>query len=99
MTHPTVPPPSHEIRANENRVRLPLVLIVIGLTIWSGFLALGAYLGISEQAPNHDPRRAWVMLISSGGFLLFWLIALVWRRQRLRRTGSRQPVRGRPDER
>ena len=99
MTNLSLPSPSDENRGKKNRVRLPLVVIAIGLVMWGGFLALGAYLGLSDQVPSHDPRRAWVMLISSGGFLLFWLLALVWRGRRLRRTGPSQPEQGQSNDR
>ncbi len=94
MTCPSVLPPSNGNKSGPGRGRLPLLVIAVGLMVWGGFLALGAYLGISDQAPSHDPRRAWVMLISSGGFLLFWLFALMLRGRRLRRTSHRQQKPG-----
>jgi len=74
---------------------MPLVVIVVGLVLWGGFLALGAYLGISGQAPSRDARRAWVILFSVGGFLLFWLLALLWRGWRLRRRHFSPPKQSR----
>ena len=47
-----------------------------GLVAWGCFLALGAYLGLDPQTPDHDWRRVLVVAATTGGFLLFWLAAL-----------------------
>jgi hypothetical protein len=91
--HPTPPTENScsKSGSSENKIQLPLVLILLGLGLWGGFLAYGAYLGISDQAPSHDPRRAWIMLICVGSFLLFWLTALALRGKRANQPSGSQP--------
>ena len=69
---------------NQNRVWLPVVIIVAGIAVWGILLAIGAYLGITDEAPSYDIRRAGIMLAATAGFLTFWLAALALRRRRLR---------------
>ena len=69
---------------NQIRVWLPVIIIGAGIAVWGILLALGAYLGISDEAPSYDARRAGIMLTATTGFLGFWLAALALRRRRLR---------------
>jgi membrane protein DedA with SNARE-associated domain len=62
--------------------RLLLWAIIGGLVAWGCLLALGAYLGLDPQTPDRDYRRLWVVVATTGGFLLLWLLALAWRGRR-----------------
>jgi hypothetical protein len=62
--------------------RLLMGLLLGGLVAWGCFLGLGAYLGLDPQTPDRDWRRVLVVVATSGGFLLFWLAALAFRRRR-----------------
>jgi hypothetical protein len=62
--------------------RLLLWAIVAAVAAWGGLLALGAYLGLDPQTPDGDFRRLWVVAATTGGFLLFWLVALLIRGRR-----------------
>ncbi len=72
------------VQQNQNRIWLPILIIVGGIAVWGILLALGAYLGLTDEAPNFDARRAGIMLAATGGFLLFWLAALALRSRRLK---------------
>lgn len=43
-----------------------VALIGLALAVWGGLHAYGAYLF------NHDPRRAVITSLCTGGFLAFW---------------------------
>jgi hypothetical protein len=62
--------------------RLLLWAIVGGLVAWGCLLGLGAYLGLDPQTPDRDYRRLWVVVAMTGGFLVFWLLALATKRRR-----------------
>ncbi len=56
--------------------------IVAALALWGMLLGLGAYLGLDPQTPDRDFRRLWIVAGMTGGFLAFWLGALLLRRRR-----------------
>jgi hypothetical protein len=60
-----------------------ILLIVLGLAAWGIFHAVGAY------RFNHDPRRAWVVLVCVSAFVAFWLGLLALRKYSGR--GARRP--------
>jgi hypothetical protein len=59
--------------------RLLMWLVFGGLVAWGALLGLGAYLGLDPETPDLDYRRALVVAGTIGGFILFWLAALLWR--------------------
>jgi hypothetical protein len=60
---------------------LPLAILAAALVIWTGLLALGAYLEWGADLPRRDIRKPLVMLASLTAFLAVWGIAL-WLRSR-----------------
>ena len=60
---------------------LPLAILAAALVIWTGLLALGAYLEWGADQPRRDIRKPLVMLASLTAFLAVWGIAL-WLRSR-----------------
>jgi membrane protein DedA with SNARE-associated domain len=62
--------------------RFLLWAIIGGLAAWGCLLALGAFLGLDPQTPDRDYRRLWVVVATTGGFLVFWLMMLALRRRR-----------------
>jgi len=67
MPEPTQPSP-----------RLLLALIMGGLVLWGGYVAVGAYLY------NYNPWRGVIVMACVGVFLGFWLL-LLWNRGRRQR--------------
>ena len=63
---------------------LPLTILAAALIVWTGLLALGAYLEWGAAQPRHDLRKPLIIVGCMAAFLAFWGIAL-WRR------GRRQP--------
>jgi hypothetical protein len=61
---------------------LPLVLIVGGLVVWGGLLALGAFLNWGADQPHHDLRKAAIVVGTMTGFLALWGMALLVRSRR-----------------
>jgi membrane protein DedA with SNARE-associated domain len=61
--------------------RVLLWTIIAALAAWGVLLAVGAYLGLDPQTPDHDLRRVGVALLAVGGFLGVWLLLLVTRRR------------------
>lgn len=60
---------------------LPLAILAVALVMWAGMFAVGAYLQPGADRPQHDYRKALIILGTMGGFLAFWGIAL-WLRAR-----------------
>jgi membrane protein DedA with SNARE-associated domain len=64
-------------------------LIMLGVTAWGIFLAVGSYLGGIDPAGGsflrHDVRRSLVILACVAGFLTFWALMLRSRERRLQR--------------
>jgi hypothetical protein len=74
-----------------------LKLIALGLVLWGGIHAYGAYL------LNHNPWRAVVTSLFTAGFVLFWGVLLYSARHRFARQGrayaqrvEQRPVRSEP---
>jgi hypothetical protein len=61
--------------------RLLMWVIIIALATWGALLALGAFLGLDPATPDRDYRRLLVVAAITGGFLAFWLAALLLRKR------------------
>ena len=62
--------------------RVLLWSIFGALVVWGLVLALGAYLGLDPQTPDHDFRRVGVVAVALGGFLAVWLALLLLRKRK-----------------
>lgn len=69
---------------------LPLAVLGGALVVWTGLLALGAYLELGADKPQHDLRKALIILGTMAAFLAFWAIAL-WRRAKRGDDGKDRP--------
>ena len=67
------PRPSRSLR--------PLAWLALALVVWAALFALGAYLELGADSPNHDLRKPLIIMGCMGVFLLFWGAAL-WLRSR-----------------
>jgi uncharacterized membrane protein len=63
---------------------LPLAILAAALMIWAGALALGAYLQLGADRPQHDIRRPLIVVGCMAVFLGVWGLALWLRARRLR---------------
>lgn len=81
-------------QSNQNQKWLPVLLIAGALAIWGGLLALGAYWAPSGQEAGADPRKLMVVAVTTGGFLLFWALALAVRSAKVRKQSRRQESDG-----
>ena len=68
---------------DERQKWLPLAVLGGALVVWTGLLALGAYLQLGANQPRHDLRKPLAILAALGLFLGTWAIAL-WLRARRR---------------
>jgi len=71
--------------SNQNKTWLPILLIAGALVAWGAILGVGAYLAPSGRFAGADYRKFLVLAATTGGFLLFWGLALASRAARLRR--------------
>jgi len=71
--------------SDQNKTWLPILLIAGALAVWGAILGVGAYLAPSGKMPGADYRKFLVLAATTGGFLLFWGLALASRAARLRR--------------
>jgi hypothetical protein len=62
----------------------PLAILAAALILWAGGLALGAYLQLGADRPQHDIRRALIVIGCMAAFLGVWGLALWLRARRLR---------------
>ena len=70
----------------KNKTWLPVVLIAGALIVWMGFLAAGAYWApVGEEENGSDFRKLWVVVATTGGFLLLWGFVLIRVQAKLRR--------------
>jgi hypothetical protein len=60
---------------------LPLAVLAAALVVWTGLLALGAYLELGADQPRHDFRKPILLLGSLSAFMALWGVAL-WLRAR-----------------
>jgi hypothetical protein len=60
---------------------LPLAVLVGALVVWTSLLALGAFLNLGADKPQHDIRKPLAILGALGLFLAVWGLAL-WQRSR-----------------
>jgi hypothetical protein len=63
---------------------LPLAILAAALMLWAGGLALGAYLQLGADRPQHDMRRPLIVVGCMAVFLGVWGLALWLRARRLR---------------
>jgi membrane protein DedA with SNARE-associated domain len=75
--------------SEQKRIWLPLAILAAGLVIWTGLLALGAYLEWGADQPRRDIRKPLFILGSLAIFLGVWAVALWLRARRLRRKRHR----------
>jgi hypothetical protein len=66
---------------NQRKNWLPLGILAAALIVWSGWLALGSYLQLGADQPQHDIRRPLIVMGSMAVFLGVWGLAL-WLRSR-----------------
>ncbi len=70
--------------SDQNKTWLPIFLIAGALVAWGTLLGVGAYLAPSGKAAGADYRKFLVIAATTGGFLLFWGLALASRAAKLR---------------
>ena len=82
--------------SDKNKTWLPIFLIAGAMVAWGTVLGVGAYLAPTGRAAGADWRKFLVLAATTGGFLLFWGLALVARGAKLRRLrrskGKQDPV-------
>ena len=67
-----------------NRTWLPIAIIAGALLGWMGLLAAGAYWASVGEDEGGDFRKLWVVVGTTGGFLLLWGLVLVIRLGKVR---------------
>ena len=76
------------MNGQEQTSRRIMIAIVVAVVIWGLLLAIGAYLGLWNQAGPRgglrDVRRFWIVMGVVGAFLFFWVGALAVRARRSR---------------
>lgn len=66
-----------------------LALIMVGVSAWGAFHAVGAYFGgFNDLHLRHDWRRTAIVLGCCVGFLTFWGAMLYARKRRLARNAD-----------
>jgi hypothetical protein len=66
------------------KIWLPMAILAAALVLWAGMLALGAFLQLGSDQPQHDWRRALIVGGCMAGFLGVWGLALWLRFRRTR---------------
>jgi hypothetical protein len=57
---------------NPRNRRLPIVILVLALVIWAALFAVGAYLELGADRPQHDLRKPLIIMATMAAFLALW---------------------------
>jgi len=86
------------MNSDQNKTWLPILLIAGAMVAWGTVLGIGAYLAPTGKEAGADWRKFLVLATTTGGFLLFWGLALAWRAVKLRRQRRSKGESGLPSE-
>ena len=64
---------------------LPLAILAAALVVWAGLFAIGAYLQLGDDNPQHDLRKPLIILGTMAAFLALWGVALAIRSRNQRK--------------